>query len=58
MLSAKMDKPLEIIKELKTKGNPVAYVGEVVGTGSSRKSGVNSVQWHLGVDIAGVPNFL
>lgn len=56
MLSAKMDKPLETIKKLKEKGYPVAYVGEVVGTGSSRKSGVNSVQWHLGVDIPGVPN--
>jgi len=52
----KMEKPLETIAELKTKGNPIAYVGDVVGTGSSRKSGVNSVQWHMGVDIDGVPN--
>ncbi|WP_428743750.1 bifunctional aconitate hydratase 2/2-methylisocitrate dehydratase, partial [Sulfurimonas sp.] len=56
MLTAKMDNPLETIKELKEKGNIVAYVGDVVGTGSSRKSGVNSVQWHMGEDIAGVPN--
>ncbi|RKX94812.1 MAG: bifunctional aconitate hydratase 2/2-methylisocitrate dehydratase, partial [Spirochaetes bacterium] len=51
-----MDKPLETIAELKKKGNQIAYVGDVVGTGSSRKSGVNSVQWHMGVDIPGVPN--
>jgi aconitate hydratase 2/2-methylisocitrate dehydratase len=52
----KMEKPLETIAELKKKGNPIAYVGDVVGTGSSRKSGVNSVQWHMGEDIPGVPN--
>jgi len=56
LLVNKMDKPLETIAELKKKGNPIAYVGDVVGTGSSRKSGVNSVQWHMGVDIPGVPN--
>jgi len=56
MLAAKMDNPLQTIKELKAKGHPVAYVGDVVGTGSSRKSGINSVQWHLGEDIVGVPN--
>ncbi len=56
MLRAKMENPLETIKELKQKGHPVAYVGDVVGTGSSRKSGVNSVQWHMGDDIPGVPN--
>jgi len=56
MLAAKMDNPLQVIKDLKAKGHPVAYVGDVVGTGSSRKSGINSVQWHLGEDIAGVPN--
>ena len=56
MLRAKMENPLETIKELKTKGHTVAYVGDVVGTGSSRKSGVNSVQWHMGEDIPGVPN--
>jgi len=52
----KMEKPLETIKKLKELGNPIAYVGDVVGTGSSRKSGVNSVQWHMGEDIPGVPN--
>ena len=52
----KMENPLETIAELKKKGHPISYVGDVVGTGSSRKSGVNSVQWHMGVDISGVPN--
>ena len=56
MLSAKMDKPLEKIAELKKRGYPLAFVGDVVGTGSSRKSGINSVQWHFGEDIEGVPN--
>ncbi len=56
MLVAKMDDPINTIKELKGKGHPIAYVGDVVGTGSSRKSGVNSVQWHMGEDIPGVPN--
>jgi len=56
MLEAKMEKPLEVIEELKEAGYPVAYVGDVVGTGSSRKSGINSVQWHMGEDILGVPN--
>lgn len=56
MLGARMERPLETIEELKTKGNPIAYVGDVVGTGSSRKSGVNSVQWWMGEDIPGVPN--
>jgi aconitate hydratase 2/2-methylisocitrate dehydratase len=56
MLQSKMENPLTTIKELKELGNPIAYVGDVVGTGSSRKSGVNSVQWHMGEDIAGVPN--
>ncbi|MEA3374034.1 MAG: bifunctional aconitate hydratase 2/2-methylisocitrate dehydratase [Campylobacterota bacterium] len=56
MLVAKMDDPMGVIAELKKKGNTVAYVGDVVGTGSSRKSGINSVQWHMGEDIPGVPN--
>jgi len=56
MLVAKMDDPINIINKLKELGNPIAYVGDVVGTGSSRKSGVNSVQWHMGEDIPGVPN--
>ncbi|RUM62670.1 MAG: aconitate hydratase B, partial [Sulfurimonas sp.] len=56
MLVAKMDDPIGTIAELKKKGHAVAYVGDVVGTGSSRKSGINSVQWHMGDDISGVPN--
>jgi aconitate hydratase 2/2-methylisocitrate dehydratase len=44
------------IAELKQKGHPVAYVGDVVGTGSSRKSATNSVLWHTGNDISYVPN--
>ncbi|WP_045226829.1 bifunctional aconitate hydratase 2/2-methylisocitrate dehydratase [Methyloterricola oryzae] len=44
------------IQELKAKGFPVAYVGDVVGTGSSRKSATNSVLWHTGEDIPHVPN--
>jgi len=51
----RMDNPLPTMEELKSKGHPLAYVGDVVGTGSSRKSGINSVQWHMGVDIDGIP---
>ena len=51
----RMDNPLETMDELRKKGNPLAYVGDVVGTGSSRKSGINSVQWHMGRDIPGIP---
>jgi len=47
---------LEIIEDLKKKGHPVAYVGDVVGTGSSRKSATNSVLWHMGNDIPYIPN--
>lgn len=56
MLESKMPEGLETIVELKQKGHPVAYVGDVVGTGSSRKSAINSVLWHLGDDIPFVPN--
>jgi aconitate hydratase 2 / 2-methylisocitrate dehydratase len=56
MLQSRMEKPLEMMEKLKEKGHPLAYVGDVVGTGSSRKSGINSVQWHMGRDIPGVPN--
>ena len=48
--------PLKLIGELKKKGHLVAYVGDVVGTGSSRKSATNSVIWHTGEDIPYVPN--
>ena len=56
MLVKKMPEGLEILQELKSRGKSVAYVGDVVGTGSSRKSGINSIQWHLGDEIEGVPN--
>jgi len=48
--------PLGQIEELKKLGYPLAYVGDVVGTGSSRKSATNSVLWHMGDDIPYVPN--
>ena len=48
--------PLKLIESLKAKGHPVAYVGDVVGTGSSRKSATNSVLWWTGDDIPYVPN--
>lgn len=48
--------PVKFIEELKAKGNLVAYVGDVVGTGSSRKSATNSVLWFTGEDIPYVPN--
>ncbi|HPB90516.1 MAG TPA: bifunctional aconitate hydratase 2/2-methylisocitrate dehydratase [Rugosibacter sp.] len=48
--------PMGLIEELKKKGHPVAYVGDVVGTGSSRKSATNSVTWWTGEDIPFVPN--
>ncbi len=48
--------PLKEIAALKAKGHLVAYVGDVVGTGSSRKSATNSVIWHTGEDIPYVPN--
>tara|TARA_R110002110_G_scaffold89303_2_gene232776 strand:- start:140878 stop:143481 length:2604 start_codon:yes stop_codon:yes gene_type:complete len=47
---------VEQIDELKAKGFPVALVGDVVGTGSSRKSATNSVLWHIGDDIPHIPN--
>ena len=48
--------PMQFIEDLKKKGNLVAYVGDVVGTGSSRKSATNSVIWATGQDIPFVPN--
>jgi aconitate hydratase 2/2-methylisocitrate dehydratase len=48
--------PIQLIEDLKKKGHPVAYVGDVVGTGSSRKSATNSVIWWTGDDIPFVPN--
>jgi aconitate hydratase 2 / 2-methylisocitrate dehydratase len=56
MLVSKMEGGLQKIEELKQKGYPLAYVGDVVGTGSSRKSAMNSVSWYIGNDIPYVPN--
>ena len=56
MLETRMPGGLEALQALKAKGHPVAYVGDVVGTGSSRKSAINSVLWHTGNDIPHVPN--
>ena len=48
--------PLKQIEDLQKQGHPLAYVGDVVGTGSSRKSATNSVLWFMGDDIPYVPN--
>jgi len=56
MLESRMPGGIQTIAQLKEKGHPVAYVGDVVGTGSSRKSAINSLLWHIGHDIPCVPN--
>ncbi|MBW4468644.1 MAG: bifunctional aconitate hydratase 2/2-methylisocitrate dehydratase [Pegethrix bostrychoides GSE-TBD4-15B] len=56
MLETRQAGSLQTIADLKQLGHPVAYVGDVVGTGSSRKSAINSVLWHIGDDIPHVPN--
>ncbi|EET79573.1 aconitate hydratase 2 [Campylobacter showae] len=56
MLVKRQPGSLETINELKKSGLEIVYAGDVVGTGSSRKSGINSIQWHLGREIEGVPN--
>jgi len=56
MLVKRLAGSIEKIKELIQAGHEVAYVGDVVGTGSSRKSGINSIQWFMGRDIPFVPN--
>jgi len=56
MLKTKIPNALEIISTLKEKGLPIIYVGDVVGTGSSRKSALNSLQWHMGNPIPFIPN--
>ena len=48
--------PIQFIQSLRARGNLVAYVGDVVGTGSSRKSATNSVLWFTGEDIPFIPN--
>jgi aconitate hydratase 2 / 2-methylisocitrate dehydratase len=56
MLVSKMADGLDTLAALKQQGLPLAYVGDVVGTGSSRKSAINSVQWLMGKDIPHIPN--
>ncbi len=56
MLINKMPEGLNTIANLQKKGLPLAYVGDVVGTGSSRKSAINSLQWFMGNDIPNIPN--
>ena len=51
-----LDDPIGTIEKLKEKGNPIVFVGDVVGTGSSRKSATNSVLWHMGDEIPYIPN--
>lgn len=56
MLETRKPGALEELADCKASGRSVAYVGDVVGTGSSRKSAINSVLWHIGNDIPFVPN--
>ena len=56
MLINKMPDALKKIEALKSRGLPLVYVGDVVGTGSSRKSAINSLQWYIGDDIPHIPN--
>jgi aconitate hydratase 2/2-methylisocitrate dehydratase len=56
MLKARKEGSIEEIEEWKKEGHKIAYAGDVVGTGSSRKSATNSVMWHMGEDIPFIPN--
>ena len=56
MLKKTMQDPIATIDKLKESGLPVVFVGDVVGTGSSRKSATNSLLWHIGEDIPFIPN--
>lgn len=56
MLKARTQNAFERIEKLKEKGYPLVYVGDVVGTGSSRKSACNSLVWHMGREIPYIPN--
>jgi aconitate hydratase 2/2-methylisocitrate dehydratase len=56
MLKKTMKDPIGTIEKLKESGLPVVFVGDVVGTGSSRKSATNSLLWHIGEDIPYIPN--
>lgn len=51
-----IDNALALVETLKKKGHPLSYIGDVVGTGSSRKSATNSILWHMGEDVPFVPN--
>ncbi|RDU74060.1 bifunctional aconitate hydratase 2/2-methylisocitrate dehydratase [Helicobacter anseris] len=56
MLKNRIPNSEDAIQSIKQKGYKVAYVGDVVGTGSSRKSACNSIMWHFGEDIPYIPN--
>nr|MDA8404473.1 bifunctional aconitate hydratase 2/2-methylisocitrate dehydratase [Desulfobacteraceae bacterium] len=56
MLKKVTDNPVAVIADLKQKGHAIAFAGDVVGTGSSRKSASNSLIWHIGEDIPYIPN--
>jgi aconitate hydratase 2/2-methylisocitrate dehydratase len=56
MLENRYPNALDELRELKKKGYPIAFAADVMGTGSSRKSAINSLMWWIGEDIPGVPN--
>lgn len=56
MLETRSPGALTKIQELQSQGHPIFFVGDVVGTGSSRKSAINSLLWHIGNDIPHIPN--
>ena len=56
MLARRIENPIDTMAALNAKGHPLAFAGDVVGTGSSRKSAANSLLWHIGNDIPHVPN--
>ncbi len=56
MLALRVQNPMGTMAHLKQKGYPLVFVGDVVGTGSSRKSASNSLIWHIGEDIPYIPN--
>ena len=56
MFVNKIPNIFEVIEELKSHNLPVAFVGDIVGTGSSRKSAINSLQWYFGKEIPHIPN--
>ena len=56
MFINKIPNIFKVIEELKSNNLPIAFVGDIVGTGSSRKSAINSLQWHFGKEIPHIPN--